>query len=521
MSRTTRGVAATAAGAALLLAGAGTAFARQSDDHGPSTSRGPSTTTDPYVVPVAKDVSITSMLTVDDPGSATDGTEMAGIPDGLGALAAGGRSFTLLSNHEIGATAGAVRRHGAKGSFVAKWTIDRRTLEVKSGSDLINPGVAYFNPITQTYSTAPSAGGPNPRLAGDVFAPAVAEFNRFCSSTLTDPRQLFNRRTGRGYDGQLYFGNEEGGDNSRVFGITLDGTAQELPRLGKASWENTKPAYNRSDKTLVVGTEDGNPGQLWIYDGTKRRTGSPFDRAGLTNGAHFVIDADNAAVANDAQFRAAYPKGTAAPVSLNSVDWDQSGARQNTEAVADGLSLNRIEDGTWDPENPNDFYFLTTAGGSTAPAPDDAAPRDGGGLWKLTFEDIEQPQLGGTLTLLLDGSEAPYLSNPDNIDIDRDGHLLIQEDPGNNVHVARVVAYDIASGKTGVLATFDPALFTPGKPGFITQDEESSGVIDARDVLGEGWFLLDAQVHKPNPNPGYVEHGQLMAMHVDSWKHVF
>jgi hypothetical protein len=122
--------------------------------------------------------------------------------------------------------------------------------------------------------------------------------------------------------------------------------------------------------------------------------------------------------------------------------------------------------------------------------------RDGGGLWKLSFEDVEQPWLGGTITLMLDGSEAPFLNKPDNLDIDSRGNLLIQEDPGGNVALARIVAYDIDTGDRGVVAQFDPALFKPVTPGGtnapFTIDEESSSIIDAREVLGRGWFLLDA-----------------------------
>jgi hypothetical protein len=34
------------------------------------------------------------------------------------------------------------------------------------------------------------------------------------------------------------------------------------------------------------------------------------------------------------------------------------------------------------------------------------------------------------------------------------------------------------------------------------------------DILGEGWFLLDVQVPKANPNPELAFGGQLLAMHV-------
>ena len=58
----------------------------------------------------------------------------------------------------------------------------------------------------------------------------------------------------------------------------------QLPRLGLFSYENTVPAHNRTDTTLVIGGEDGADGQLWIYAGVKQAGGSPFERAGLTNG---------------------------------------------------------------------------------------------------------------------------------------------------------------------------------------------------------------------------------------------
>jgi len=185
----------------------------------------------------------------------------------------------------------------------------------------------------------------------------------------------------------------------------------------------------------------------------------------------------------------------------------------------------RIEDGAWDPRNRNDFYFLTTEGGKGANVPTGLTGRDGGGLWRLRFEDIERPALGGTLTLLLDGSEAPFLNKPDNMDIDRHGNLLIQEDPGNNVSLARIVAYDIDTGRRGVVAQFAPSLFAPkttgGTDATITIDEESSGIVDAQDVLGRGWFVFDAQIHKAHPDPALVELGQVLAMEVKSFNRVY
>jgi hypothetical protein len=127
--------------------------------------------------------------------------------------------------------------------------------------------------------------------------------------------------------------------------------------------------------------------------------------------------------------------------------------------------------------------------------------------------------MGGTLTLLLDGSEEPKLNKPDNMTIDGTGNLLLQEDPGNNESVARIVAYRIEDGARAVLARFDSELFAPG--GTLTTDEESSGIIDAHATIGPRWFLFDVLVHEPAGDPELVQGGQLLAMHVDRWRDVY
>ena len=318
------------------------------------------------------------------------------------------------------------------------------------------------------------------------------------------------------HPGQIYFANEELDPDGRVFGVLLDGESQQLPRLGLFAHENTKPAYNRSDTTLAIGTEDTAHGQVHVYAGAKQADGNAFDRAGLTNGTRHVLDLVDENVSSDGDFRAEYGKGRPVEFDLAEVDWDRSGPGQNDEAQEKGLTLSRIEDGAWDPRRPESFYFTTTAGGNGA-----TPGRDGGGLWRLIFDDIEQPRRGGTIELLLDGSEAPHLNGPDNLDIDARGNLLIQEDPDENPHLARVVAYDIATGARGVLAGFDPDLFGADSANLITVDEESSGIIDADQVIGPGWFLLDAQVHERSQDPDNVEFGQLLAMKVDSFRDVY
>jgi hypothetical protein len=498
-----------------------------------STARGPSTTTDPYILPVVDGVRITSLLTVGDAGVAGNGYELVGIPDGLGITKVDGK-VTILLNHELrdaaGQEQGIVRRHGQLGAFVSRWVIDPRTLRIRSGEDLIDPGATYWDYPNGGYVTSA------PRFAD--LSPQQLSFGRFCSATLSDPGVFYNERNGAGYRGQIYFGNEEDGDPGRAFGITLDGKATALPRLGLFSWENTVPADNRTNTTLVMGQEDG-PGdgsQLWVYLGSKTRSGSPVARAGLTNGLSFVIDAVDQAVTDDAGWRATYGKGTPAPVTLTNIPWSLTGALQNTLAKDLGLNLNRVEDGHWDPRNRNDFYFVTTEGGDKSGTGLDS--RDGGGLWRLRFADIDRPSLGATLTLLLDGSESlgatePGFNKPDNMAIDRHGNVLIQEDPGNNNHLARIIAYRISDGALAVVARFDEALFGAGAtddPNRLTIDEESSGIIDSERLLGRGTFLFDAQIHTAKNLPAgtgpgtvqeLVENGQLLLLKVPDWDDVY
>lgn len=504
------------------------------------TATGPSTTTPPYVLPVAPGVSISSILAAGETTPRLDGGTtpytLVGIPDGMGASQAAGGSFDLFVAHELGATAGVARLHGQPGAFVSRLKVNRSTLAVQGAEDVIKApnatspelGLNYYNYVTESYGTTPSPAGNNP-TTGDAFAAQTAAFSRFCSATLTALGQLFNPESGNGATERIFFGNEESGDGGRTFAINATpgsptyGASYQLPEFGLSSRENTVPADNTTDTTLVVATEDAGAGQLWVHVGTKSNTGNFAQRAGLTGGGLFVVDLRDEAVATDTGFRSTYAKGQPARFDLAGINWKRNPAGQNADAAANGLTLNRIEDAHWDPQRPRDLYFLTTEGGGTAANPEQpGVSRDGGGLWRLRFDSIEHPERGGTLELLLDGTEPPYLSKPDNMVVDTHGHVLIQEDSGNNAHRARIVGYDIASGRRAVLAQFDAALFSGTTPPNLTQDEESSGIIDGREVTGDGTFLFNAQVHGPSSVPAeVVERGQLLSLQVADWQDVF
>lgn len=98
--------------------------------------------------------------------------------------------------------------------------------------------------------------------------------------------------------------------------------------------------------------------------------------------------------------------------------------------------------------------------------------------------------------------------------IDRYGHILLQEDVGNNPHLGKIWQYTIATDQLVAIAQHDSARFLSGGTNFLTQDEESSGIIDAENVLGPGMFLLVNQSHyKDSVHPGIVEGGQLLSLY--------
>ncbi|MFM6984381.1 MAG: choice-of-anchor D domain-containing protein, partial [Chitinophagaceae bacterium] len=131
-------------------------------------------------------------------------------------------------------------------------------------------------------------------------------------------------------------------------------------------------------------------------------------------------------------------------------------------------------------------------------------------MYRLRFADINNPELGGTITALLDGTEGPKMM--DNIGIDNFGHLLIQEDPGNQSYVAKIWQYTIATDAVKVVGEHDQTRFTAGSSNFLTQDEESSGIIDMQKILGPGMYILYDQAHYAQAGE-VVEGGQLLAFY--------
>jgi Ca2+-binding RTX toxin-like protein/phosphodiesterase/alkaline phosphatase D-like protein len=473
--------------------------------------KGPSSSAASYILPTTagSGVSLTSIFSV---GDSVGGYKMAGIPDGLGAFDNGNGTFTVLMNHEIGSTLGIARAHGGKGGFVSSWVINKSDLSVVSGEDLIKK-VYGWDAATQTSNTT---------------TPITVNFNRFCSADLPSATAFYNSATGKGSQERIFMNGEESGTGTgyalaTVATGTSKGNAYVLGKFnpetngsglaGLGGWENLLANPLSQDKTIVIGNNDGGSGllanALAVYVGTKTTTGSEVDKAGLTNGVtKFVNVTGN-------------PKEIVAGSTTEATNIT-SGTAFTLSSTA-STTFARPEDGAWNPNDPSQYFFVTTD--RIDQVNDGVGTQVGRSrLWRLNFTDITNPDAGGTVDLLLDGTEGQTMF--DNMTVDKYGHILLQEDTGNAIHNAKVWQYDLATDSLKLLAKHDPTKFgdvvggvqTPATAPF-TIDEESSGIIDAQDILGPGWFLLDTQAHyQASTDPALagaatelVEGGQLQA----------
>ncbi|HJV28845.1 MAG TPA: hypothetical protein VJ673_24425 [Aromatoleum sp.] len=447
-------------------------------------AQGPSSSQSPYLTPIAGGVEFTSILTVGDTvkkkHKGNESYRMVGIPDGLGAYDNGDGTITVLMNHELRNTLGVPRAHGAKGAFVSTWQIRKSDLAVLNGEDLIQ---------RQVLATSND--------------PAI---NRLCSADLPARSAFFNSQSGKGFsEGRIFMSGEEVDGAGRAFAHLAagrdHGTSYEVAALGKAAWENLIASPFEQDKTVVAGMDDGARlgSKVYFYVGEKKDSGSPIAMAGLTGGTRYEVLAGAAAteatIANDFVARFSLVK-------------------------AGGTGLNRVEDGAWDTQNPNRFYFVTTDqfNGNSR-------------LWSLTFDDITAPERGGEIRVLINGAVSGQ-QMMDNMTVDGAGNLWLQEDVGNNPHLGKIWKYEPASGALTLVAEHDAARFIAGAPADIDgtdakqSDEESSGIIEVSGLFAGvpgydtdlfRYFLLDVQAHYNSVNgvpldAELVEGGQLLMM---------
>lgn len=460
----------------------------------------------PYLTPIASGVSFASVLTT---GDAVGGYRMGGIPDGLGAYDNSDGTFTVLMNHELGSALGVTRAHGGKGAYVSEWVIDKTTLQVKSGGDLISKVYDY--------------------VGGTWVEQVGVTFNRFCSADLPAVGALYNAATGKGTQSRIFLNGEEGGTMRGLGHVATGadkGKSYLLPWAGttaNGAWENLLAHPNSGDKTVVIGNADGGSNGVYLYVGTKQNTGNEVEKAGLVGGQVYRVSVNGNAAEDQTAAAGFGLTNGATTFSLVS-------------GTATGSTFLRPEDGAWDPVSPNRYYFVTTntmdyAKDSNGVVNPDITVNQVGRsrLWSLKFTDISRPELGGIIELLIDGTETVTVSNRvhgpqmlDNMTVASDGTVILQEDVGNNRHNGKIWKFNPTTRQLTLLAQHDEVRFGDyytSVTGTLTKDEESSGSIEITSILGRNdgkrYFLLVDQNHAVDTSANaaeLVEGGQLLLM---------
>ncbi|MEY4348270.1 MAG: hypothetical protein RIS43_689 [Actinomycetota bacterium] len=306
-----------------------------------------------------------------------------------------------------------------------------------------------------------------------------------------------------------------------VGGVSINGTQVVTVVGSNKAFSFAKTGADAAEASIVNGT---------VTAGHLLNEGDTVNFSGVTGDALVgrysvsAVPATSSSANSPTVFRVTAKGGEATSLDLTGgkvnkvldVEWkkvstDIDGEAQQTIAKLRGTAFARIEDGTFDPNNANVFYFITTQSDSETGGYEGVktSTRDGGALWKLTFANVTHPEMGATLEMVLTGAEAPVndptvaINKIDNIGISANGqYALIQEDPGVHDQLSRVLAIRFSDKKLVSIAKFNNDLFNPNSVNtYITNDEESSGVFDATKFLQTSgadtasYFFFNTQIH--------------------------
>jgi Bacterial protein of unknown function (DUF839) len=484
------------------------------------------TSVKPYVEPVGGEYRVTALFSADDKvpllgGASGQQYRMVGIPDGLGAHPNGDGTSTLFMNHELGFTAQSEPVVGGpknRGAIVSQWILD-------ADGDPVAGRRAYDSIYDENTFL-----GPAPEVGNEAQMPS--QFARFCSGFLAGPAN--------GFDRPVYLTNEEstspdtfdgqGGLSVAIF----DGELHTLPKLARYSKENTVVQPAQGTRTVIFSTEDGPAtldNQLYMYVGKKNRSAgaSVLSRNGLDNGRLYVFRSLEPARNSERTFTSGSVTGEWVEIR-NAGDLTDVQLEAASDA-AGAMTFVRPEDGAFNPNNPNEFFFDTTGSSSGA----DDGVNELGRLYSLRLHP-GNPLKPATLSVVYNADTVVAAGgdtaiSPDNLDVSRQ-YLMINEDgttESRAVMAAKgrdgsVWRFDLIKGPAGAVgvdastATRVAQLDPPGRDGVPVGPGvwETSGIIDAAAMFGADTWLSDVQAHSPTTAPGgptvTVEDGQLFLM---------
>lgn len=310
----------------------------------------------------------------------------------------------------------------------------------------------------------------------------------------------------------------------------FDNEAHTLPKLGHYSKENTVVQPTQGARTVIFSTEDGPAtldNQLYMYIGTKDASSSSvLARNGLDNGKLYVFRSLDPDRSSERTFVTGSISGKW--VEIQGADAMTDVQLEAASDAVNAMTFVRPEDGAFNPNNPNEFFFVTTGSSSGA----DNGVNELGRLYSLRLNPLD-PIRPATLRIvynadLVVAAGGDIAISPDNIDassrylmIDEDGTTesrLVMAAKGRDGSVwrfdltGRVARVGVDVSTATRIAELDP----PGHDGVTVGPGvwETSGIIDASLLFGQNTWLSDVQAHPPTtaPSAGTVEDGQLFLM---------
>jgi Bacterial protein of unknown function (DUF839) len=413
------------------------------------------TTSDSYLqVLDSGNSSIKALITSND--TISDGYIFQKIPDGIGTVLYKNGTIDVFVNHELD--------HSEDGEYakVSKLTLNR------------NGSV----------------------LSGKLIENGSGKYNVLCSAYLIE---------GHGFSRPIFMTNQEIDNGTVVAYDALSGNKTEMPWLGKFSHENTIQVRGYGNKTVLLGTEDGeyDHSQLYMYVAN-----SPSHLM-HSKGTLYVLVGDGNNITNFRDLRKGpIYKGHFEPLTWN---WktQNSPELENEVQNKNALDFIRLEDLHYDQNNNSKIYVVDT--GDNKPG---EQYRNGRiysfELTKPLKNSSSSAFYGATFAVMLDGDAGDDIRNPDNVATSKNS-LMIQEDLNDYNRVkdgdnARILRFDLGTHELKPVAVLDQSA---DKSNPKAGEWESSGIIDVSDIFGKGVWLVDIQAHTIN------EGGQLLLMTVD------
>jgi hypothetical protein len=398
--------------------------------------------------------SIKALITTND--TIRNGYSFQKTPDGMGALYNKDGTIDVIINHELD--------HNEDGEYakVSKLTLN--------GSGAV--------------------------LSGKLLESGSGKYNVFCSAYLIE---------GHGFARPIFMTNEETDNGTVVAYDAVDGNKTEMPWLGKFSHENTIRVPGYGNKTILLGSEDGeyDRSQLYMYVAN-----SPSELMHGT-GVLYVFAGDGK---NITSFRN-LNKGHIYSGHFEPLVWNwktQNGSVLEEEVQKkNALDFIRLEDLHYDLNNSSRIYVVDTG---------DDGPGEQYKNGRIYSFDLHTPSMeqetsipyAAKTSIILDGNAGDDIRNPDNVATSNKS-LMIQEDLNDYNRIkdgvnARILRYDLGTHDLRPVAVLNqsPDISNP-KAG----EWESSGIIDVSNIFGKGVWLVDVQAHTINGG------GQLLLMTVD------